>query len=53
MVTAIITRPTRYRFSHQANGRYYWIGPRVPGSALEEHVSCSVTWFWQKGRGVK
>lgn len=50
MAQAYITRPTKYRFSHQANGRYYWVGPGIPGTVTEEQVSCSVAWFWDPKR---
>jgi hypothetical protein len=35
----------RYKFSHRANGRYYWTRPSANG-VYEEQVSCNVLWFW-------
>jgi hypothetical protein len=39
---------TRYRFSRQAGGRYYWhsVLPISPGDSRHEQVSCPVRWFW-------
>lgn len=36
----------RYRFSHQAGGRYYWWGPPLPNDSRSELISCPVEWFW-------
>lgn len=35
----------RYRFSHQAGGRYYWYSEK-PVDSRYELVSCPVGWFW-------
>jgi hypothetical protein len=40
---------TRYRFSHRAGDRYYWVAAtRLPGDSRTEHVSCPVDWFWNR-----
>ena len=38
----------RYRFLHQAGGRYYWesVRPVSPGDSRHEQVSCDVGLFW-------
>lgn len=37
----------RYRFLHQAEGRYFWqsVLP-LPNDIRHELVSCAVSWFW-------
>lgn len=44
---------TRYKFSHRAGGRYYWVAvtPASPGDSRYDHVSCKVEAFW--GRPVE
>lgn len=39
---------TRYRFSHQADGTYYWYGvSRVSArDSRYELITCPVGWFW-------
>ena len=37
-----------YRFSHRAEGRYYWYSQRIPGDSRVEMVSANVDWFWGK-----
>jgi hypothetical protein len=36
----------RFRFLHQAGGRYYWESQRVPGDSRVVLISCPVEWFW-------
>lgn len=37
---------TRYRFSHRAQGWYYWHSGRIPGDSRVEQIRCRVDWFW-------
>jgi hypothetical protein len=39
---------TRYRFTGQAGGTYYWqsVLPVAPGDSRHEQVSCPADWFW-------
>lgn len=37
---------TKFTFSHQAGGRYYWTRPVEGARGFVEQVSCSVLWFW-------
>ena len=38
----------RYRFTHQACGRYFWeaVLYKDGQTVVTERVSCFVTWFW-------
>jgi len=42
---------TRYRFTHQAGGAYYWesVLPVALGDSRHERISCRADWFWGKG----
>ena len=42
---------TRYKFSHQANGHYYWYSVQpMPRDSRHEQIVCPVEWFWKGGQ---
>jgi len=39
----------QYRFSHRANGIYYWYATtRPPCESRVEQIRCSTDWYWRK-----
>ena len=45
-----MSRRRRYRFMHQAGGRYYWECVNRGRDSRTEFMSCGVEWFWNPTR---